>query len=175
MEHDIFIIGNNLESVELIKNIFRKEKKYKFRSVKTEDVDLALKNIPDLLVIDEDFIEAPIEDICNKIRTNEDNSITPIVVISSHTEMEHKIEILKGEIEYFVDSPVNEQYLYCVIKNIIRLININRRVSPLTGLPGNVQIHAELKKRLLNREEFAVLYLDLDNFKAYNDIYGFLQ
>lgn len=175
MEHDIFIIGNNLESVELIKNIFRKEKKYKFRSVKTEDVDLALKNIPDLIVIDEDFIEAPIEDICNKIRTNEDNSITPIVVISSHTEMEHKIEILKGEIEYFVDSPVNEQYLYCVIKNIIRLININRRVSPLTGLPGNVQIHAELKKRLLNREEFAVLYLDLDNFKAYNDIYGFLQ
>ena len=52
---------------------------------------------------------------------------------------------------------------------------MNRRISPLTGLPGNVQIHAELKKRITNKEEFSVLYLDLDNFKAYNDVYGFLK
>ncbi len=33
-----------------------------------------------------------------------------------------------------------------------------------------------MKKRLLNkRKEFAILYIDLDNFKAYNDIYGFLN
>lgn len=30
-----------------------------------------------------------------------------------------------------------------------------------------------MKKRLLNKEEFAVIYFDLDNFKAYNDVYGF--
>ena len=52
---------------------------------------------------------------------------------------------------------------------------MNRRVSPLTGLPGNVQIQTELKKRLLRKEPFQVLYLDLDNFKAYNDVYGFLK
>ena len=52
---------------------------------------------------------------------------------------------------------------------------INRRISPLTGLPGNVQIHAELKKRLLKKDAFTVMYFDLDNFKAYNDVYGFLQ
>jgi diguanylate cyclase (GGDEF)-like protein len=55
----------------------------------------------------------------------------------------------------------------------LRLLQTNRRISPLTGLPGNVQIQAEMKKRLLNRERFAVFYFDLDNFKAYNDIYGF--
>ena len=30
-----------------------------------------------------------------------------------------------------------------------------------------------MKKRLLNKETFAILYFDLDNFKAYNDVYGF--
>ena len=52
-------------------------------------------------------------------------------------------------------------------------MQVNRRVSPLTGLPGNVQIQTEMKRRLLNKENFAILYFDLDNFKAYNDIYGF--
>ena len=56
---------------------------------------------------------------------------------------------------------------------MIDFVTTNRRVSPLTGLPGNVQIQAEIKKRVLNKEEFAVIYLDLDNFKAYNDVYGF--
>ncbi len=72
-------------------------------------------------------------------------------------------------------KPVDEKYLYYTIKNIIRLIYTNRKVSPLTGLPGNVQIQAELKKHLLKKEEFTVLYFDLDNFKAYNDVYGFLR
>ena len=72
-------------------------------------------------------------------------------------------------------KPVDEGYLYLTVKNLNRLLSINRRISPLTGLPGNVQIHAELKKRILNEEDFSVLYLDLDNFKAYNDVYGFLK
>ena len=46
-------------------------------------------------------------------------------------------------------------------------------VSPLTGLPGNVQIQAEMKKRLSNKKKYTMLYIDLDNFKAYNDTYGF--
>ena len=36
-----------------------------------------------------------------------------------------------------------------------------------------MQIQTEIKKRILSKEEFAVIYLDLDNFKAYNDVYGF--
>ena len=62
-----------------------------------------------------------------------------------------------------------------IVKNMLRLLSVNRTVSPLTGLPGNVQIQTELKRRLLKREPFRVLYFDLDNFKAYNDIYGFLK
>ena len=66
-------------------------------------------------------------------------------------------------------------YLYYRIRNIFRLLVVNRTISPLTGLPGNIQIQAELKKRLARNEDFTVLYLDLDNFKAYNDVYGFLK
>ncbi|MCS7463039.1 GGDEF domain-containing protein [Paenibacillus doosanensis] len=45
--------------------------------------------------------------------------------------------------------------------------------SPLTGLPGNIQIYRELNKRLSDNKRFAVIYADLDYFKWFNDRYGF--
>jgi diguanylate cyclase (GGDEF)-like protein len=48
-----------------------------------------------------------------------------------------------------------------------------RVASPLTGLPGNIQIHRELQKRANSGQHFSVIYADLDYFKWYNDLYGF--
>jgi diguanylate cyclase (GGDEF)-like protein len=48
-----------------------------------------------------------------------------------------------------------------------------RVASPLTGLPGNIQIHRELLKRANSGHSFSVIYADLDYFKWYNDLYGF--
>jgi len=46
-------------------------------------------------------------------------------------------------------------------------------VSPLTGLPGSRVLREEVERRLTAGEPFVFLYLDLDNFKAYNDVHGF--
>ena len=175
MAQNIYVIDNESELKDILSKMFKGDKDFKFKKVDTKNVDEALKNIPSLFIINEDTIDVNILEICKKIRSNEDNSITPIIVISSNKEKEHRIEILKECVEHYIKVPIDQEYLYYSVKNLIRLLYINRRVSPLTGLPGNVQIQAEMKKRLLNKEEFAMLYLDLDNFKAYNDVYGFLN
>ncbi len=175
MEHEIFVIDDENQVFEIAKEMFDNEKSYRFKKVKTKQIEDALKSIPELIIINEDTVDRSILELCRQIRNDEDNSITPIIVVSSNREKEHRLEILKCAIEYYIISPIDKEYFYCTIKNVIRLINTNRMVSPLTGLPGNVQIHAELKKRLSRKENFAVLYLDLDNFKAYNDVYGFLK
>lgn len=173
MIQDIYIIDNSGSVLNVLKQIFKNEIDYQFKSVRTEELNVALTNIPDMIIIDEDTIDMDIVDLCKSIRENEDNSITPIIVISSEWEKEHRVKILEQSVEYFIIKPVDQEYLYFTVKNLLRLLQTNRRISPLTGLPGNVQIQAEMKKRLLNREKFAVFYFDLDNFKAYNDIYGF--
>lgn len=175
MVQEIYIIDDNINSTERLKELFADEKDFEFKNVKTEKIDIALRNIPSLIIINEDNIDRDVIELCTTIRANEDNSITPIIVESSNIDRNHRLSVLGASVEYYIRKPVDEDYMYHTIKNLIRLININRRVSPLTGLPGNVQIHAELKKRVLNRENFAVLYLDLDNFKSYNDIYGFIK
>ena len=175
MAQEIYVIDDDESSIPIFKELFKNEKEFKFIGVKTEQIDITLKNIPFLIIINEDSIDRDIISLCKQIRTDEDNQITPIIVVSSNTNKYHKLEVLEQSIEYYIKKPVDTEYLYYTIKNLDRLLKMNRRISPLTGLPGNVQIHAELKKRITNGEEFSVLYLDLDNFKAYNDVYGFLK
>ena len=175
MVQEIYIIDDDDSSIVIFRELFKNDPEYKFISVKTGQIDLALKNIPSLIVINEDAIDRDVIDLCRKIRKDEDNTITPVIVVSSKRSREHRVRILRESVEYFIKKPVDEQYLYYTVKNLNRLLSSNRRVSPLTGLPGNVQIHAELKKRIGRGEAFSVLYVDLDNFKAYNDVYGFLK
>ena len=175
MVQEIYIIDDDESSLPIFEELFKKEKSFKFIGVRTEQIDIALKNIPFLIIINEDAIDRDVIEVCKKIRTDEDNQITPIIVVSSNTNRQHKLNVLSQSVEYYIKKPVDADYLYYTVKNLNRLLNINRKISPLTGLPGNVQIHAELKKRISKDIGFSVLYLDLDNFKAYNDVYGFLK
>lgn len=175
MVQDIYIIDNDDNLNNITSNLFKNNLDYRFKKVLTKQIDIALKNIPSLIIINEDTIQDDIISICNKIKQSDDNNITPIIVVSSNRDKNHRIEILKTCVEHYIIFPIDEDYFYYTIINILKLLDVNRRVSPLTGLPGNVQIQAEMKKRLLNKDNFAMIYFDLDNFKAYNDIYGFFK
>lgn len=175
MIQEIYIIDDKPNLRETLKRLFKEDKSYRFKSVPTEELDIALKNIPSLIIINEDNIDEDIISICEKIKKDDDNTITPIIVLSSNKNHEHRINLLKLGVSHYIINPINEDFFYYTIQNTLSLIYINRRVSPLTGLPGNVQIQAEMKKRFLSKETFAIIYIDLDNFKAYNDIYGFLK
>lgn len=52
-------------------------------------------------------------------------------------------------------------------------VNYAKHLNPLSGLPGNILIEIKLKEYLEEDKPFTVLYIDIDNFKVYNDVYGF--
>ena len=175
MFQDIYVIDDDKELTNELQKIFKTEENFRFKQVYSNYIDIIFKDIPELLLINEDSISVPIERVCGQIRGNEDNNITPIIVYSSNEEKEHKMTIAKCVAEIFVEKSMGIEYLSRVLKNMLRLLAVNRTISPLTGLPGNLQIQTELRRRLLKNKAFKVLYLDLDNFKAYNDVYGFLK
>ncbi|MBQ6860530.1 MAG: diguanylate cyclase [Clostridia bacterium] len=174
----VVIIEDNEEVWEMSKRIFAKESKYQIVQVDSsiKSIKDAMLTVPDLVIINEDSLEhiEPVDLIAFFRRTTE-HAITPIILVSSNTEKEHKLEMLKKGIEFYIKKPLDDNYFLYTIKNVSRLISANRCISALTGLPGNVQIENELKRRIASRGLYAVLYIDLDNFKAYNDKYGFMN
>jgi diguanylate cyclase (GGDEF)-like protein len=79
----------------------------------------------------------------------------------------------------FIVVTRNDKYLGTVtIKNLlqktteIEVVNAKYQ-NPLTGLPGNVVIEHKINQCLTCQKPYCILYFDIDNFKAYNDAYGF--
>lgn len=73
----------------------------------------------------------------------------------------------------------NERFFGIVtIKDVLETainIQVTRAVdsNPLTGLPGNRVIERKVFECIGEDKPFSIVYLDIDNFKAYNDAYGF--
>lgn len=175
MFQDIYVIDEADKLTEELKEIFKKENNMKFKRISTNEIQSIYKNLPQLIIINDDGTSNDSVKLCEEIRKNPDNNITPIIVLASNEDKEFKLNLARNYVEYYVAKSMGPEYLYYRIRNIFRLLALNRTISPLTGLPGNVQIQTELKKRLLRQERFVVLYVDLDNFKSYNDVYGFLK
>ncbi len=58
-------------------------------------------------------------------------------------------------------------------EKLSELEQLHLDANPLTLLPGNLAIDREIEMRIGRRENFSHLYIDLDNFKAYSDRYGY--
>lgn len=172
----IYVVDRDDKLKNNLTESFRGEKEVKVYQYLPDQFSEIADNMPDILVINEDTLEKKNENlirILRKLKSDENASITPIVIVTSNLEEKHRLDLLKKNVELIVNISDNERLLYYSISNIMKLLNSNRTVSPLTGLPGNVQIQSEIKRRLQSGIKFAMLYADLDNFKAYNDTYGF--
>ncbi len=66
------------------------------------------------------------------------------------------------------------------VSEILNAITANnlmlaKNANPLTGLPGNEFIQREISRMVSQLIHFDVCYVDIDNFKPYNDCHGFAQ
>jgi diguanylate cyclase (GGDEF)-like protein len=136
-----------------------------FEIVKREKPDLALL---DIIMPDYSGFE-----ICRILRESESNNLMPIIMITSQDSQEDILIGLELGADDYVKKPFNERELLARIRNIFRRIDRNKNANPLTGLNGNLEIQREITSRIAKGALFAVVYIDLDNFKSYNDVYGF--
>ena len=130
---------------------------------------------PDLVLLDVVMPDMDGFEVCRILRDSESNNLMPIIMLTSQDNQDDKLIGLELGADDYITKPFNNRELLSRVKNTLKRIQRNRGANPLTGLAGNLQIQAEINSRIENDTPFAVVYVDLDNFKAYNDVYGFAK
>ncbi|MEO6097015.1 MAG: HAMP domain-containing protein [Fibrobacteria bacterium] len=100
-----------------------------------------------------------------------------IVPISKLEKATH--EVSKGDFNQSIDIKQDDEIGLLanafkeMMLSLVRIREEAKGANPLSGLPGNNVIVRKIEDMIQAKREFAVIYGDLDNFKAYNDKYGF--
>jgi len=139
----------------------------------------ALENVerflPDVVLLDLMMPHMDGYEVARHLRGHQNPSIAnvPIIILTAKSETEDKLRGFEAGADDYITKPFGPQELLARVRAKIRRVEADSSLSPLTRLPGNLAIESELRRRLDAHEPFGVLYLDLDNFKAFNDVYGF--
>jgi diguanylate cyclase (GGDEF)-like protein len=130
---------------------------------------------PDLIILDIVMPDIDGFQICHILRSQFKTRHIPIIFLSAMRGVEDKIKGFNIGADDFLTKPFVSGELLARVNNILIKNSALKLSSPLTGLPGNVTIRKETARRISNGGCYSWMYFDLDNFKEYNDHYGFLQ
>jgi len=136
-------------------------------------LDLMDEMQPDLILLDVMMPGKDGYETARAIRRHPVNANVPIIMLTAKSEIEDKVAGFEAGADDYLTKPFGPQELLARVRAKIRRTEADASLSPLTRLPGNLAIEAELRRRIDSGEPYAVLYEDMDNFKAFNDVYGF--
>lgn len=172
----ILIVDDSNFFVSVIKQTLTQENYNVIWASSGEDgLRLVREEKPDLVLLDVVMPDISGFDVCRILRSTESNNLMPIIILTSQNDHEAMLIGLNLGADDYIVKPFDKRELLYRVKNTLKRIDRNRNANPLTGLPGNVEIQRELISRIEKNLPFAAIYADLDNFKAFNDVYGFMK
>ncbi len=138
-----------------------------------EALRMVAEDTPDLILLDVMMPGMNGYEVCHALKSEITTANIPVIMLTARSEQEDRIRGLSGGANDYLTKPYEVEELLVRVRNILQWSQLQRAANPLTGLPGNIAIEKELRARLCGTRPFAFLYVDLDNFKAFNDCYSF--
>ncbi len=148
------VVVSNLKPVGLIM-------KYTLDDQLSTQFGLALyMNRPIAKLMDTDFLQVEadqaLEDVARKAMKRPDDKLYDDIVVTRNGDLYGLLSVQR-----MLDTMAQVQ------------LELAKGANPLTGLPGNVAIETTIERLAKEKASTSLAYVDLDNFKVYNDVYGF--
>jgi diguanylate cyclase (GGDEF)-like protein len=135
----------------------------------------ALEIRPDLILLDVMMPKLDGFEVAQRLRRDPRTSSSSIIMLTAKALSADKVLGLSSGADDYIIKPFDPVELLARVKGTLRRAREMRALSPLTGLPGNIRIQEEIRRLVMEDQPFAILYADLDHFKAFNDHYGFVR
>ncbi|HOP41717.1 MAG TPA: diguanylate cyclase [Geobacteraceae bacterium] len=127
---------------------------------------------PDLIMLD---ISSPTRDLRNLVQSLKcDSYFTAIPVLGLINAPDPDLFPWDDyQLDEFIALPIKYPELFVRIELSLRRIQRVFDNNPLTRLPGNTSVQTAVNEAI--GKPMAVCYIDINNFKPYNDVYGFAR
>lgn len=172
--YKILVVDDDPNIRELIVETLSEE----FKPIEARDGNEALRlcqeERPDLVILDVMMPDLDGLQVCTRLRNETLTSHIPIILLTAKGMLDDKIKGMETGADDYLTKPFDPLELEARINMHLRRSIRDGEASPLTGLPGNRAIEETIEMRIRAALKFAVCYADLDDFKAYNDRYGFM-
>jgi diguanylate cyclase (GGDEF)-like protein len=138
-----------------------------------EGLQRAASENPDLILLDVMMPGMTGFEVCRGLREDMATAMTPVIMLTVKSRTQDRIRGMESGADDYIVKPFDADELLVRIEAALRRKERDLYASPLTRLPGNISIETEIKRRIALEQPLAVVALDIDHFKAYNDEYGY--
>jgi len=141
----------------------------------TEGLEQAFAEVPDLVLLDVSMPDVDGLEVLRRLQVSPATANVAVVLLTARAHSADRVHGLELGADDYVTKPFDIEELVARMRAVLRRSKAMRDLSPLTSLPGNFRIAEELERRVGGGKPVAVVHADLDNFKAFNDHYGFMR
>jgi diguanylate cyclase (GGDEF)-like protein len=125
---------------------------------------------PDIVILDLSTQDPKFHMVLNDLKQDSYFSVIPVIGLLSGPAVD-SLDWGQLPLDDFVSHPIHYPELFSRILLSLQRIQRIFDNNPLTKLPGNTSIQQAIERAL--GKPLAVCHIDINNFKPYNDTYGF--
>jgi len=179
----ILVVDDVIDNIKILIDLLKPNYRTFFANNGEKALQIAQSKAPDLILLDIVMPEMDGFEVCRKLKSNSISCDIPVIFISAMNEVGDETKGLEvGAVDY-ITKPISPAIVKARVKthlklrkamqDLKKLYTVALDSNPMTCLPGNTSISKRIEKALQEKENVCVIYADLDNFKAFNDKYGF--
>ncbi len=182
MNHNILLVDDDPRTIQILARILAQSGDLRFATNGPEALRLARESVPDLVLLDADMPGLSGFEVCEAMKAEPALSAVPVIFVTNHSDSKFEVAAFELGAVDFIAKPVSAPLVLARVRTQLRVKHLTdelRRTATtdgLTGLANRRQFDDVLAREWMRArragDPTALLMIDVDHFKLYNDHYG---
>lgn len=180
----VLIVDDMPSNIEILVGVLESDYEVIFATRGEEALKIAAAQNPDLILLDIVMPDMDGYEVCAKLKSNVKTQDIPVIFVTAKDQEEDESKGLNAGVIDYITKPIRPAIVKARVHNHLELkryrdsLKTLSMIDGLTGIPNRRQfdeaLESEWRRARRNQTSLAILMMDIDFFKAYNDHYGHL-